>query len=193
MPYQAEAHFVIELNTDKVARLFFRLSLLLPIIFTSACYSLEISGPLALSEVRAVASEFFPVHYPNSFAIERKEVGVVYYYFDNDSELRLDTYFTMEDSKDGNIRVAKMSTYNVATALVTPGETTDMIADVDWAQDGEAYICQALSLGERDLVAGPPYQSCMYWFDQDGWRYKIYTIWPDNKMVALVNSLSISK
>lgn len=158
-------------------------------LIASACTGNAVKGPLSLNEAKNDNNIRLTLHYPDPSTEYSSFVGT-YYYFDGNSELQLDAYFTSKDPQGELIRVAKLSTFNVNGQLVIPEEIVSGQVDIEWAQGSRADKCKVLSYGIRDEpITGNPYQSCLYWFGMDGFRYKLYTIWPESETTRFANSL----
>ncbi len=138
-------------------------------------------GPLFLDEASSIVP--LPVHY-----VDTDSINEVYYY-SSSSELTLTTYFTTENSMGEDIRVARLSTFNLWAGPL-PDEITGKEVPITWTPKGIGQVCNILPRAGKDRIPGEPYQSCLYWFDDSQHlQYKLYTIWPEDKAVEFVNSL----
>lgn len=133
-----------------------------------------------------------PIHCLNPNAdTSYKELDATYYYFD-DSEVRLVTYFTTENSKGQMVRIARMSTCLNCGQLVNVDETRGLPpAPITWAK-GTGGTCRAHPPAYRDdWITGDPFRSCLYWMDENGIQYKLYTVWSEEEAVNFANALIV--
>ena len=167
--------------------------LLLVGLVLGACIGNSMKGPLSLDQAKVDVNVRLPLHNPGSIA-DYSQITPKYYYFDGDSELRLDTYFTTNAEAGNSIRLARMSTFNVNGQLVIPEEVTGKEVQIVWAQGDSGGKCKILSNDlSHEPLAGDPYQSCLYWFGKDGYRYKLYSVWSEDEAVNFVNALVEAK
>ena len=119
-----------------------------------------------------------------------RELRTTYYYSEGSSEMLLTTYFFIKNSEDQNICVARMITCRHCGQLVNIDEVRGQaLSSISWAR-GATGICSVYSSTyESDSFDVSPFQSCLYWFDENGNAYKLYTIWPKEEAVNFANSL----
>jgi hypothetical protein len=162
---------------------------LLACIALIACVGNIPERQLSLEQAKSDLQIHLPVRYPDP-ATSYAAVSTNYYYYDRDSELQLDTYFVSVDQDGNSTRVAKMSTYNVAGQLVTPEEIMNGEVQIKWAQGETARKCKVILLDHKqEPIPGGAYQTCLYWFGQDGYRYKMYSTWSEDETANFVNTL----
>jgi hypothetical protein len=151
-------------------------------------------SPLSIDEALS-EGVLVPVHHlASDSATDYENLDVVYYYyFDSSPEVRLDTFFTLENSEGGRVRVARMSTYNLNGQLVNTDETKGgPPVSITWAREGKGFPCKVLSRAYRnDSISGDPFRSCLYWLDEDLYQYKFYSVWSLEETVRFVNSLVV--
>jgi hypothetical protein len=166
-----------------------RLSLFLTLVLTNGCSYGRITGPLSPEQAHAIV----PLNIRSVGNNDLHEgLNVIYYYYDLEDELRLDAYFVTGNSPNGVMRIARLSEYTLASQLVSPEEIVQSAAPLHllWAKDEVAYSCKVLPVGiGNDLFNGDSYASCLYWFGQDGNRYKLYSVWSGDKAAGFANSL----
>ena len=143
---------------------------------------------LSIDEVLS-ANALVPIHYPVP-ASDYGEMETVYYYSDDSSEVFLVTYFLAEDSEGRVVRVARMSTCRYCGQLVDIDETRgEAPFSIAWAEGGTG-ACRAHPPSHKDdLFGGEPFQSCLYWLDEDGYQYKLYTVWSEEEAIDFANTL----
>ena len=95
---------------------------LIILILVSGCRE-GVKGPLSINQILDI-DVHLPVYYVGSdFNAVYKDLDTTYYYFSDPPELRLDTYFTIENSEGKKVRLARMSTFNLSGQLVDIDET----------------------------------------------------------------------
>jgi len=151
-------------------------------------------GPQVLSLDEILNSDVgVPVYYldPGS---DYTDLEVVYYYPDDMSEMLVATYFLAANSGSQTVRVAVMFTCRYCGGLIDASETRGQApASVTWAR-GDTGACRAEPPTYREnLYAGDPFQSCLYWFDQDGNVYKLYSVWSEEESVDFANLLVLAE
>lgn len=133
-----------------------------------------------------------PVHHPDSATVSTYGELSATYFYSEPSEVMLVTYFTTENSEHQIIQVARLTTCLHCGQLVDTNATRgDSVTPVVWAS-GTTGSCRP----EFDTIAyerfvGEPFQSCLYWMDEQGFAYKLYTIWSEEMAVAFANSLVV--
>lgn len=161
------------------------------ILFTVISCGVVVEGPLSINEILDIDVRL-PIYHLNSNAsTSYKDLDITYYYFsDSSPELRLDTYFTIENSEGKKVRLARMSTFNLSGQLVDIDETKgEPPTSIIWSQEGGG-ACKVLPRAYRnDRITGDAFQSCLYWLDKDLNQYKLYTVWSEEEAVNFVNSL----
>jgi len=164
-------------------------TLLVILVLSSGCRK-AVRGPLSVNEVLK-ADVHLPIHYLDSDTTYQG-LDAIYYYFGGPPELRLDTYFTVEDSEGRTVRVARMSTFNLSGQLVNIDETKrNPTMPITWAKDGGGGCKVSSDAYRNDRITGDSFQSCLYWLDEDLYQYKLYAVWPEEEAVDFVNSLSV--
>ena len=117
-----------------------------------------------------------------------KDLKVVYYYSE-DSEVQLSTYFLTENLNSQTVRVAVLFTCRACGGLVDGSELHgDAPVPVAWAQ-GLTGACKVLNYN-FNLYLGDMFKSCLYWYDQNAFSYKFYSVWSEEESVDFVNSLT---
>jgi hypothetical protein len=131
-----------------------------------------------------------PVHqidterYPNDLELR-------YYHFDS-SEVVLVTYFLTKDAHDEVTRVARLRTCRYCAPIGLSDENLGRVPDaVTWAKEFTGR-CSADSLTYADRFDGDPFQSCVWWYDDGGTIYKLYTVWEEEEAVKLANALVVA-
>ncbi len=161
------------------------------ILLTIISCGVVVKGPLSIDEILGTDVRL-PIYYLDSnSSTSYKDLDITYYYFSDPPELRLDTYFTTENSEGEKVRLARMSTFNLSGQLVDVDETKGGPSiTISWAQGDEGDLCQVLPRAYRnDRITGDVFQSCLYWLDKDLNQYKLYTIWPEAEAAEFINSL----
>lgn len=163
------------------------------IILLVACTNSVIKqGPYSLDE--AMDAEVpLPLYYPDpQEGILYSQLGVTYYYFDWGDDLSLDVYFTIEGYNDQAVRVARMSLCTTCNLIGPLQEATGRQVRIDWATEGRGYTCGILSDATRnEFIPGDAYETCLFWGDEQGYGYKLYSTWPEDETVNLINSLLV--
>jgi hypothetical protein len=163
------------------------------IMLLVACTNNVKQGPYSLDE--AVDAELpLPLYYPDPQAdAQYAHLGVTYYYFDWGDDLRLDAYFTVMGQDEQVVRVARMAICITCGLIGPPNEATGRQVLIDWADEGKGYTCRILSDATRnEFISGDAYKTCLVWGDEQGYRYKLYTVWSEDETVSFINSLLVN-
>lgn len=153
------------------------------VMFMSRTY-----GPLTIKEALEVVR--LPIHSIQTES-EYNRLKEVYYFFDDQPELRLATYFTIRNQEGKVVRLAEMVTHNSWGGGPGPNLRTDRRVRVRWAIEETGYVCKVLDnayLGDK--ISGEPYQTCIYWFEKDNqYQYILHTIWSEAETETFINTL----
>jgi hypothetical protein len=137
-----------------------------------------------------------PVHRPDPSS-DHGDLRLVYYYLGDYSEVLLVTYFLEEDSENQEVRVARMFTCRNCDGPYPDEIQGKAASSVTWARGGTG-VCRVANIDhehlaayERDYVDGEPFQSCLFWVDENGIIYRLYTVWQEDESVDFANSLLV--
>lgn len=174
-----------------MARLFF--CLLATTLLIGACDGSKSRGPYVLQEV-IDARLPLPLYYldPDGKGAY-SQLNETIYYFDLGDDLKLDIYFTILNSAESATRVSRITICAVCGLIGPTDEVIGKDVPISWAAEGIGSTCKVLSYATRnEFISGEAYQSCFFWMDEQGYKYKVYTIWPDDEAVKFINSLQKS-
>jgi hypothetical protein len=159
--------------------------LLTAVILMSACR--EKPEVLSVDEaMTAVPSMIFQAQSP----FEGKEVSS-FYRLSESSEGIIDTYFTIESLDGTMIRLAKLR-YCAACALI--GSSTELENSssvyVTGSINQEVNVCRITEEAYRaEVFSGDQYNTCLYWIDDEGHGYKLYSTWELKETVEFLENL----
>jgi hypothetical protein len=147
-------------------------------------------NPLSLHELQNTEIRV-PIHYLNADS-EYAYLNAIYYYSGDSSEEILTTYFTTENAEGQTALLARMMTCRYCGQLAQPGEGEGKVEpSISWAKGEDVGVCDAYS---DDLInppiTGEPFESCLYWLDEDLNDYKLYSMWSEDEAASFAESLS---
>lgn len=160
--------------------------LLLFVIMVVSCQFKEFS-PLELAEISTTVPDSMPVYYFGEGHLAN-DMDIAYYYNDLDDELHLVTYF-INGRENSRTPIARMSTSSFMNSNTIVNEAIDGTIIIEWAKEKIGYRCNTATLVD-DIYPDVIYQTCFYWIDQETWFYEMYSVWPEEDAVNLINNLS---
>jgi hypothetical protein len=163
-------------------------------LLASACVP-DSSGTYSLEEaLEALQADIrLPIYALNPDGDSQyQQIDASYRYIDGYSERYLVTSFTEVTPEGEKIPVAEMMTCSLCSPIGLPEEATGGRVPNPWAVSDEAFTCKTWSeRPELEPVTYDPYESCLFWMEEDHYWSKLYTIWSDeDQIVSFLESLN---
>lgn len=148
----------------------------------------KVQKPIPVEDLLQMDSRV-PVHFLGiNSDNEFRDIKAEYYYTEN-SDGYMKTYFLFEDEEGIENRVVKLWTCVQCGGLVEGFEIEGKSSIlINWAK---GTVLKCTTNYDDDLYSGEPFQSSLLWMDHNLNSYRIFSIWSIEKTTRFINSLEL--